>query len=218
AKLNKNYGITRMDPYVRLRIGQTVYETNTDYNGARNPRWNKNFNCYFLPNDTCIDIENLCECAFSLDDKIAWACYDIPESVLQGETLNVWIELSGKLGKGKEGLINLVITCQPVPSGTLVYHSQPIVAVMPYGSVFARDAAAYPQCITPKGQSSVIAVSNPVPAAVQEVPEHISKEDLKQVIEMFPNIEEEVVQTVMDSNRGNKDQTINALLALSEGT
>ncbi|KFM76846.1 Toll-interacting protein, partial [Stegodyphus mimosarum] len=86
---------------------------------------------------------------------------------------------------------------------------------MPYGSVFARDAAAY---MTPKGQSPVMAVSNPVPAEMQEVPEQISKEDLKQVIEMFPNIEEEVVQTVLDSNRGNKDQTINALLALSEGT
>lgn len=35
---------------------------------------------------------------------------------------------------------------------------------------------------------------------------------------MFPNIEDEVVRTVMESNSGNKDQTINALLALSEGT
>lgn len=52
------------------------------------------------------------QCSFSLDEKIAWATYDIPENVLQGETANEWIELSGKLGEGKEGLINLVITCQ----------------------------------------------------------------------------------------------------------
>lgn len=61
------------------------------------------------------------------------------------------------------------------------------------------------------------------PLAVQAQPpqqpppeQPVTEEDIKQVQEMFPNIDVEVIKSVFDANRGNKQTTINSLLQLNE--
>ncbi|XP_037086721.1 toll-interacting protein-like [Pollicipes pollicipes] len=111
TKLTKNYGLTRMDPYVRLRLGPLrVRDADLLHNGATNPRWNKAVMCYVPHGVTSLHLEVYDECSFTDDQLVAQATIQIPESVLQGgETSDDWHPLSGKQGEGKEGMINLIM-------------------------------------------------------------------------------------------------------------
>nr|XP_022294589.1 toll-interacting protein-like isoform X2 [Crassostrea virginica]XP_022343159.1 toll-interacting protein-like isoform X2 [Crassostrea virginica] len=204
AKLAKNYGLTKMDPYVRIRIGHSVIETPTAYNGAKNPRWNKDINLYLPHGVDSMYLEIFDERQFTMDDRIAWAYISIPQSVLNGDTMNEWFPLSGRQGDEKEGMINLVMSLnevqQPVSQPTVlyqqpvVYYPQPIVQTVPAGM------PTYPpqQVGSPQSQRPLF-----------------TEDDLKQVKDMFPNMEDEVIRSVLEANRGNKDATINSLLQMN---
>jgi hypothetical protein len=52
--------------------------------------------------------------AFTVDERIAWAHISIPPVVFNDETIDDWYHLSGQLGEGKEGMINLIMSFVPV--------------------------------------------------------------------------------------------------------
>lgn len=110
AKLVRNYGLTRMDPYARIRVGHFVYETQTDPNGGKTPHWNRVIHSQLPSGVHTISIEIYDECSFKMDELVAWTEIRIPEVVLRGETHEEWFSLSGKQGDGVEGMIDVVLS------------------------------------------------------------------------------------------------------------
>ena len=54
----------------------------------------------------------------TLDDRIAWAHYEFSDELMNGETVEEWISLSGKQGDDKEGVINIIFSF----SVSQIYH------------------------------------------------------------------------------------------------
>lgn len=200
AKLNKNYGITKMDPYCRLRVGHAVFETPTAYNGAKNPVWGKDVQCYLPQGVDNMYVEIFDERSFTIDDRVAWAYVTIPEAAMNGETVDEWFPLSGKQGDSKEGMLNLVLTFTPVES--LPQTFQPMLVPQPMVYTFPGVGG---QPMYPPQQQQPRRPQGPI----------YTEDDFKQCKEMFPNMDDEVIKSVLESNSGNKDSTINALLQMS---
>nr|CAD2190519.1 unnamed protein product [Meloidogyne enterolobii] len=117
AKLTKNYGLpgVRMDPYIRLRIGHTLFETPTCVNGGKAPHWNRTVNAYLPEGVESVYLQIFDERAFTNDELVAWAHIILPQGIFNREVIDEWYQLSGPQGEGKEGVINLVVSFSQVP-------------------------------------------------------------------------------------------------------
>lgn len=214
AKLVKNYGLSRMDPYVRLRVGHFIYETQTDPNGARTPRFDRTIHTQLPHGVKSLSLEIYDECQFTMDELIAWAEIRIPDAVLKGETVDEWFCLSGKQGEALEGQIHLVMSFSTTP---VAYNVQPYQApanmVMVPNVATGRGVFVHPQQVQPIQQQQQV----PVPVQIQQplVMRELSDVDIQQISEMFPNVDKEVIKSVGEANRGNREATVNSLLAMT---
>lgn len=213
AKLARNYGMTRMDPYCRVRVGHCVYETPTCANGAREPKWNKTFNCYLLAGVKRIDIEIYDECTFQADALIAHASFDIPESVTgpKNEVVDEWWPLSGQEGHEKEGMLHLILSLQPLPPSNAATGNVRVIS--------AQSGQQVRIATQPGGGSqATVAAAATTQQQQQMRPPEMSEEQLAEFSKMFPNVDKEVIVSVFQENRGNQENTVTGLLLLSGGS
>ncbi|XP_035230617.1 toll-interacting protein B-like isoform X1 [Stegodyphus dumicola] len=216
AQLARNYSITKMDPYVRVRIGHTVYETHSHVRAGKFPNWNKTIHSYLPQGIKSLHLEVFDERTITPDERIAYADFEIPEEAFEGKFVDTWIPLSGRQGEGKEGSINITVLIRPVPywptvmpaAAPLMVIPQTGIAPMPY--YMPAQPLGYPIIPQPMHNPQY-----PYPATQQQ-PYRPTEEDVKQMQEMFPAYDKEVIMGVLESSGGNKEQATTSLLSLSD--
>ncbi|KAJ7379217.1 hypothetical protein OS493_017724 [Desmophyllum pertusum] len=235
AKLAKNYGLTRMDPYCRITVGNHVFESPTAHNGSTNPRWNKLLSIPIQEGVNNVYVEIFDERAFSMDERIAWGLIPIKDSVFSGETLEDWYSLSGKQGEDKEGMINLVFAYRKVPAPppqAMVYPNMPIpnmpIPNMPIMMV-PQPVVPGTQVLYPGGYGP----GQPVPTGPpqqqpmqqqqqqpmqqqQQQQPRFSQQDITGLKDMFPSMEEGVIQSVLEACGGDVNAATTHLLSMTD--
>lgn len=202
AKLNKSYGMTKMDPYCRIRVGHAIYETPTATSGGKLPYWGKTVASSVSDDLKYIDVEIFDERAFSSDSRIATGKIAISKTLKKGKSEDDWWPLSGKLGEEKEGMIHLQLSWK--------IEQKPMYPQL----MMPQMMMPAPGYVIPPGVQIGAPGMMPPPQPQRPQPPPVTEEDLKQIKEMFPNMENDVIKTVLEASGGNKDAAINSLLSM----
>lgn len=188
----------------RVRAGHTAFETHTCSNGSKEPKWNKTFHCYLLQGIKTLDLEIYDECTFQQDALIAYGSIPLTDTVLvKHEVCDEWYALSGNEGAGKEGMIHIILSLQPIAPG------QPMQVQAPQRVVRSVGAGQQPM------------VYQPAPLQQQQQqqeqqPPRLSDQELEEFVKMFPNLDKEIIISVFAASHGDKEATVNNLLEMGQ--
>lgn len=108
-------------------------------------------------------------------------------------------------------MIDLVLTftsASSIAAGRPVQHQQPVVFV-PNVSGRALPVYVQPQQMIPPQMVQQQMIQQPPPV------QPLTDEDVANLMEMFPSVDKDVIKSIGEANRGNKEATINSLLQLT---
>lgn len=215
ARLTKNYGFVKMDPSVHIKIQVLRARTNVCTSGGTEPVWNQTL---MFPNVS--SAERIAKLEVHdigmLSDKLV-ATADIPlAGAMNGGIIDQWFDLDGKQGVGKEGVIHLTIQFRTGgPHGPHNPHpySQPYLPSNQYPQQgFPEQYQGYPQQQPHQPQQQTPQQQQPEQRQQQPQPQQL---DISQLKDMFPDMDEAIMQDVLASKQGNVEEAINALLMMS---
>lgn len=203
AHLNKNYGFVKMDPYVKMTISNKVYETPTDYSGAKSPKWDKTIMCYIENNVDQIKFEVFDEKSFTDDEMIAVVKFPIPAILYTQGFIDEWLPLSGKLGEQKEGSINIRIVFTPIRK------------LQEFERRSSQPSLREIEIMNHRQANQEDDLARTLRISAEEAEYKVNEEEFKSLCEMFPTFDVEVVRSSLIANNGNKETTIEKLIEMS---
>lgn len=212
ARLTKNYGLTRMDPFCRIRVGHTVLETPTASNAGKNPRWNKLLRSNVPVGVNSLYLEIFDERTFQVEERVAWCHLELPERLMTSSAVvDEWYPLNGKQGEGKEGVVNVIMSFTPAPPQLV----QPQIV----------GAGGYPVMVMPN--QPPVQMVQPLPSQPAAVPAQpavvsnvnnvraVNEADVQNLVDMFPAMPRDTVRSILENCGGNMERAVDTLVSMS---
>lgn len=204
ARLVKNYGLTSMNPYCRIRLGDSRYETQTAISSSKHPIWNEVCRLPIRGDSNLLSLVLMDEALLMSDSKIAWTTIPLPQSLYGGEPIDAWFQLSGKQGQDCEGSIHLTMKIR-----TIIRTIPQFVPDITSGTISAMSSQPPSLRLV---QSVHGADQSQTPAKT------ISEEDVHAIKEVFPSIADDTIQTLLEAHDGNRDEVTSELLRMTNET
>eukprot|EP00056_Hartaetosiga_gracilis_P008898 m.127746 g.127746 ORF g.127746 m.127746 type:complete len:226 (-) comp13014_c5_seq10:2659-3336(-) len=201
ARLVKNYGLMKMDPYVRLFLGPNSGQTPISEKGGKEPRWNSRLDLPFPRESKMLEVE-VYDSRTLGDKKIAWMDLDVSTPNYLSQPEEKWYHLSGAHGD-KEGIILLSIHVLTV--------ALPQMPIVPPLGLLPYQPMMFPPPMQQMQPPQMRQQQQQPPPQPQLNPQHV-----QQLKEMFPDLDNGVIETVLLSSGNDFNKALTSLLEMQQ--